>query len=112
MSIQCDSGPLKNNIAVAMSMSAVNPCACGGDGEADYPSECERGGTVVRPHRRTDWRPNAPAAARLGRSGRAGDVAIVAVTGVGAEDSGSRTIPRPVSSDMGCNLAMSLSSPP
>jgi len=59
MSTQCDSGPLKNNIAVAMSMSAVNPCGCGGDREADYPSDCERGGTVVRPHLRTNWRPNA-----------------------------------------------------
>ncbi len=59
MSIQCDTGPLKKNIPAAMiaatSMSAVNPCGNAAALEVtDDRTECERGGTVVRPHLRTD----------------------------------------------------------
>jgi len=65
MSILCDTGPLKKNIPAAMiamiamiaatSMSAVNPCGNAAALEVtDDRTECERGGTVVRPHLRTD----------------------------------------------------------
>lgn len=64
MSSQCDTGPLKKNIPAAMiamiaatSMSAVNPCGNAAALEVtDDRTECERGGTVVRPHLRTDRR--------------------------------------------------------